>query len=54
MELEFPTIYRTQQSGESWRADVQANLVIHRAKLNLGGTGSFDTILERRCKPDYI
>ena len=53
MELEFPTIYRTQQSGESWRSDVQANLVIHRAKLNLGGTGSFDTILERRGKPDY-
>ena len=53
MELEFPTIYRTQQSGESFRADVQASLVVHRAKLNFGGLGMFQTTLQRVGKPDY-
>ncbi len=53
MEVEFPTIYYTQQSGDKYRSDVQGSLILHRAKLNFGDAGMFDTVLERRGKPTY-
>ena len=53
MEVEFPTIYFTQQQGEKTRSDVQGSLILHRAKLNFGDAGMFDTVLERRGKPTY-
>ena len=53
MEVEFPTIYFTQQSGDRYRSDVQGSLVLHRAKLNFGHAGMFDTILKRKGKPTY-
>jgi len=53
MEVEFPTLYYTQQSGDKWRADIRGSLVLHRVKLNFGNSGLYETTLERRGKPDY-
>ncbi len=53
MEVEFPTIYYTQQAGEKTRSDIQGSLILHRAKLNFGDAGMFDTVLKRRGKPTY-
>ncbi len=52
-EVEFPTIHVTRQEGESWRADTRGSLIIHRAKLNLGASGLYETVLKRKGKPDY-
>ena len=53
MEVEFPTIYYTQQSGDRYRSDIQGSLIVHRTKLNFGDAGMFDTVLKRKGKPDY-
>ena len=41
MEVEFPTLYVSQQTCQSVRADVQGNLVIHRVKFNFGPLGVY-------------
>ena len=53
MEVEFPTIYNKQKHGEQWKSDTRASLVLHRIKLNLGASGSYETLIERTGKPDY-
>ena len=53
MEVEFPTVYVTQQEGERVKADIQSSLVLHRIKLSLGPTGVYNTTLKRIGKPDY-
>ena len=53
MEVEFPKIYQTQQSGESSKSTIQGSLVIHRVKLNFGANGLFSTTLDRIGKPSY-
>ena len=53
MEIEFPTLYVTQQEGERIKADIQSSLVLHRIKMSLGPTGVYDTTLKRIGKPDY-
>ena len=52
-EVEFPTIHVTRREGESWRSDTRGSLIIHRAKLNLGASGLYETVLKRTGKPDY-
>ena len=54
MEVEFPTIHFTRQEGESFRSETRGSLVLHRAKLNLGSSGLYETTLKRTGKPDYI
>ena len=53
MEIEFPTLYVTQQEGERFKSDIQSALVLHRIKMSLGPTGVYDTTLKRIGKPDY-
>jgi len=53
MEVEFPTLYITQQSGQTVRADVQGSLIIHRLKFNFGPLGVYKSTLKRVGKPDY-
>ncbi len=54
MEVEFPTIHYTRQEGESYRSETRGSLVLHRAKLNLGSSGLYETTLKRTGKPDYV
>lgn len=53
MEVEFPTVYVTQQEGERIKADIQSSLILHRIKMSLGPTGVYNTTLKRIGKPDY-
>ena len=53
MEVEFPTIYPTQTSGDTTIANTNGSLVIHRVKLNFGAAGMYTTILDRIGKPQY-
>ena len=53
MEVVFPTIHVVRQEGEAFRADTRSSLVLHRAKLNLGASGLYQTILKRTGKTDY-
>ena len=53
MEVEFPTIHYAQAEGESYRALLNANLIIHRVKLNFGANGLYSTVLDRVGKPSY-
>ena len=53
MEIELPTIHNIKVVGEKYRADTQGSLIIHRAKLNLGDSGLYETTLKRTGKADY-
>ena len=53
MEVEFPKIYQTQQSGQNYTSNTQGSLIIHRVKLNFGANGLFTTTLDRIGKPSY-
>ena len=53
MEVEFPTIYANQTTGDSVVSQTNASLVIHRVKLNFGAAGMYTTILDRVGKPQY-
>ena len=53
MEVEFPTIYVTQQSGDIVKADVHGSLIVHRTRFSLGPSGVYETTLERLGKPIY-
>ena len=54
MEVKFPTIYLTQQSGEGFKSQIQGSLVLHRLKFSFGPLGVYETILKRIGKPDYV
>ena len=53
MEVEFPTIYYAQAEGQSYRALLNSNLIIHRVKLNFGANGLYTTTLDRVGKDPY-
>jgi hypothetical protein len=53
-EVTFPTIYVQKKLGEDrLTSDVNASLIVHRIKLNLGHTGLYETLIERPGKLDY-
>ena len=53
MQVKFPTIYYSQQSGQSYRAALNGSLIIHRVKLNFGANGLYKTTIDRTGKPSY-
>ena len=53
MEVKIPTIYVAKTSGESIKNDVNASLIVHRAKLALGNTGRYTTVLTRTGRETY-
>ena len=54
MDVEFPTLYVTKQEGEKSRADLRSSLIVQRLKLNLGPVGVYETVLQRKGRPDYV
>jgi len=53
MEIQFPTIYYTQQTGDAIKVDTNGSLVIQRVKVNFGGKGLYETTIDRVGKPSY-
>ena len=53
MEVEFPTIYTTQTTGDTTISQTNGSLVIHRVKFNFGASGMYTTVLDRIGKPQY-
>jgi len=53
MEVQFPTIYYTQEGNGQVRSLINGNLIIHRVNLNLKANGLYTTILDRIGKPTY-
>ena len=51
--VKFPRLYIQRSQGDSLRSDVNASLVIHRVKLNLGKIGLYETTLDRIGKDSY-
>ena len=51
MKIEFPTPFLTKPDGS---VDISSNLTLHRAKFNLGPSGYYSSILERKGRADYI
>ena len=52
-EVQFPTIYVQKENDGRVKSDMNASLVIHRVKLNLGNAGLYETLIERTGKPNY-
>ena len=53
MQIQIPTIYLTQQAGESWRADTRSDLIIHRIKFNFGNVGVYSISIEKQGKTTF-
>jgi hypothetical protein len=53
MEVQLPTIYLQEQSGEQYRSQIHNSLIIHRVKFSLGPSGLYTTTLSRLGKVDY-
>ena len=53
MEVQFPTIYQLQTSGNNTRADTRSSLIVHRLKFSLGPSGMYTTTIDRVGKPSY-
>tara|TARA_R100001463_G_scaffold4625_5_gene16929 strand:- start:10103 stop:12961 length:2859 start_codon:yes stop_codon:yes gene_type:complete len=51
--VELPTIYTTKTAGDKRKADTSASLVIHRLHFTFGETGTIETTLKRKGRPDY-
>ena len=54
MDVEFPTIFYQKSEGEKVRSDTRSALIVHRVKFDLGPVGVYDTLIERKGKPDYV
>ena len=52
-QVDFPRIYPTQVQGEISKKDTNASLVLHRAQINFGLIGLYETILTRVGKATY-
>ena len=53
MEIQFPTIFRSNTSDNRTITDTHASLTIHRVKFNLGNVGSYTTIIDKVGKNTY-
>ena len=53
MEVELPTIFITQSTGETIKSETRGSLVIHRLNFSFGAVGLIDVTLKRKGRPDY-
>ena len=53
MEVELPTIFITQSTGEQIKSETRGSLVIHRLNFSFGAVGLIDVTLKRKGRPDY-
>jgi len=51
--VKFPRFYLQKTDGKSVQSDVNSKLTIHRAKINFGKIGLYETTLKRLGKLDY-
>ena len=51
--VKFPRFYLTKTEGKQTQSDVNSKLTIHRAKINFGKIGLYETTLKRLGKLDY-
>ena len=51
--VKFPRFYLTKTDGKQTQSDVNSKLTIHRAKINFGKIGLYETTLKRVGKLDY-
>ena len=51
--VKFPRFYLTKTDGKQTQSDVNSKLTIHRAKINFGKIGLYETTLKRLGKLDY-
>ncbi len=54
MQIQIPTIYLKQQSGENWRSDTRSDLIIHRIKFNFGNVGVYSIAIDKQGKTSFI
>ena len=52
-KIEFPTLYKLEQSGNNFRSATASSLTLHRIQMDFGPTGYFKTILKRLGRDDY-
>ena len=53
MEVELPTIFITQSTGEQIKSETRGSLVIHRLNFSFGAVGLIDVTLKRKGRDDY-
>ena len=53
MNIKLPKVYFQTQRDDSYRADVQASLIVHRMRLDFGPVGVYKTTLRRKGRSDY-
>ena len=53
MQIQIPTIYLTQQSGENWRSDTRCDLIVHRIKFNFGNVGVYSITIDKQGKATF-
>ena len=51
--VKFPRFYLQKSDGKSVESDINSKLTIHRAKINFGKIGLYETTLKREGKLDY-
>ena len=51
--VKFPRFYVQQTDGKVTQSDINSKLTIHRAKINFGKIGLYETTLKRVGKLDY-
>ena len=51
--VKFPRFYLTKTEGKQTQSDINSKLTIHRAKINFGKIGLYETTLKRLGKLDY-
>ncbi len=52
-EVELPTIYVTQATGEQIKSETRGSLIVHRLNFSFGAVGLIDVTLKRRGRTDY-
>ena len=53
MEVELPTIYIQQASGEIVKSETRGSLIVHRLNFSFGSVGLIDVTLKRKGRDDY-
>ena len=53
MEVELPTIYIQQASGEIVKSETRGSLIVHRLNFSFGSVGLIEVTLKRKGRDDY-
>ena len=53
MEIELPTIFIQESSGNQIKSETRGSLIVHRLNFSFGAVGLIDVTLKRKGRPDY-